>query len=54
MKVRLLVLRNCATTLTLQPKVSIIPYAVGVDIACRMKMSVLDLPPAALADDKER
>jgi tRNA-splicing ligase RtcB len=33
---------------------AVIPYAVGVDIACRMKMSVLDLPPAALADDKER
>jgi tRNA-splicing ligase RtcB len=33
---------------------AVIPYAVGVDIACRMKMSVLDLPPTALADDKER
>ena len=26
----------------------VIPYAVGVDIACRMKLSVLDLPPARL------
>lgn len=26
----------------------VIPYAVGVDIACRMKLSVLDLPPSAL------
>jgi tRNA-splicing ligase RtcB len=29
---------------------AVIPYAVGVDIACRMKMTVLDLP----ADDLER
>jgi tRNA-splicing ligase RtcB len=29
---------------------TIIPYAVGVDIACRMKLSVLDLDPAALED----
>ncbi len=27
---------------------AVIPYAVGVDIACRMKLSVLDLPPASL------
>lgn len=27
---------------------AVIPYAVGVDIACRMKMTVLDLAPAAL------
>lgn len=27
---------------------AIIPYAVGVDIACRMKLSVFDLPVAAL------
>jgi len=33
---------------------AVIPYAVGVDIACRMKMTVLDLPVAALADDKPR
>ncbi len=30
---------------------AVIPYAVGVDIACRMKMSVLDMPPNSL-DDK--
>lgn len=30
---------------------AVIPYAVGVDIACRMKLSVLDMPPATL-DDK--
>jgi tRNA-splicing ligase RtcB (3'-phosphate/5'-hydroxy nucleic acid ligase) len=28
---------------------TVIPYAVGVDIACRMKMSVFDLPPQTLA-----
>jgi tRNA-splicing ligase RtcB len=33
---------------------AVIPYAVGVDIACRMKMSVLDLPLSALADQKDR
>src|SRR6185436_10582953 len=27
---------------------AVIPYAVGVDIACRMKMTVLDLPISAL------
>ena len=27
---------------------AVIPYAVGVDIACRMKLSILDLPPASL------
>ncbi len=27
-----------------------IPYAVGVDIACRMKLTVLDLPASALDD----
>lgn len=27
---------------------AVIPYAVGVDIACRMKLSVLDIPPATL------
>lgn len=26
----------------------VIPYAVGVDIACRMKLTVLDMPPTAL------
>ena len=33
---------------------AVIPYAVGVDIACRMKMSVLDLPVSVLADDQPR
>jgi tRNA-splicing ligase RtcB (3'-phosphate/5'-hydroxy nucleic acid ligase) len=33
---------------------AVIPYAVGVDIACRMKMTVLDLPLNALKDDHER
>ncbi len=33
---------------------AVIPYAVGVDIACRMKMTVLDLPLRALADDQDR
>ncbi|MFD2572900.1 RtcB family protein [Spirosoma soli] len=30
---------------------TIIPYAVGVDIACRMCLSVFDLPPAVLERD---
>src|SRR4051812_38882374 len=29
---------------------TVIPYAVGVDIACRMKLSVVDLDPSALDD----
>jgi tRNA-splicing ligase RtcB len=33
---------------------AVIPYAVGVDIACRMKMTVLDLPVTALADRQSR
>jgi len=33
---------------------AVIPYAVGVDIACRMKMTVLDLPASALDDDQDR
>ena len=33
---------------------SVIPYAVGVDIACRMKLSVLDLPLTAIDDDSSR
>jgi len=33
---------------------AVIPYAVGVDIACRMKMTVLDLPITALSDDTSR
>jgi tRNA-splicing ligase RtcB len=31
---------------------AVVPYAVGVDIACRMKLSVLDLPAADLAIEK--
>jgi tRNA-splicing ligase RtcB len=33
---------------------AVIPYAVGVDIACRMKMTVLDLPVSTLAGDQGR
>ena len=33
---------------------AVIPYAVGVDIACRMKLSILDLPVSALEDQEER
>ena len=33
---------------------AVIPYAVGVDIACRMKLSVLDLPVSGLTDDFHR
>src|SRR5215510_7474445 len=33
---------------------AVIPYAVGVDIACRMKMTVLDLPVRALATETTR
>jgi len=33
---------------------AVIPYAVGVDIACRMKLSVLDLPPSVLDSDAGR
>ena len=33
---------------------AVIPYAVGVDIACRMKLTVLDLPVHALANDQAR
>jgi len=32
---------------------AVIPYAVGVDIACRMKLTVLDWPASALADRQE-
>jgi tRNA-splicing ligase RtcB len=38
----------------LATKDAVIPYAVGVDIACRMKMTVLDLPLSALAIDQPR
>lgn len=33
---------------------SVIPYAVGVDIACRMKMTVLDLPLRDLEQKQDR
>ena len=33
---------------------AVIPYAVGVDIACRMKMTVLDLPVSAITDEAAR
>jgi tRNA-splicing ligase RtcB (3'-phosphate/5'-hydroxy nucleic acid ligase) len=33
---------------------AVIPFAVGVDIACRMKLSVLDLPVGTLASGQER
>jgi tRNA-splicing ligase RtcB len=33
---------------------TVVPYAVGVDIACRMKLSVLDLPPETIDRDPER
>lgn len=33
---------------------SVIPYAVGVDIACRMKLSVLDMPVSALEGQPDR
>ena len=33
---------------------AVIPYAVGVDIACRMKLTVLDLPLSALGDEEDR
>jgi tRNA-splicing ligase RtcB len=33
---------------------AVIPYAVGVDIACRMKLTVLDLPLGALEKERTR
>lgn len=38
----------------LATKDCVIPYAVGVDIACRMKLTVLDLPVETLETDSER
>ena len=32
---------------------AVVPYAVGVDIACRMKLTVLDLPPGALDERRD-
>jgi tRNA-splicing ligase RtcB (3'-phosphate/5'-hydroxy nucleic acid ligase) len=33
---------------------AVIPFAVGVDIACRMKLTVLDVPLGALSSEKDR
>jgi len=33
---------------------AVIPYAVGVDIACRMKLTVLDLPTSLLEKEQDR
>jgi tRNA-splicing ligase RtcB len=33
---------------------AVIPYAVGVDIACRMRLSVMDLPAETLDSDRDR
>jgi tRNA-splicing ligase RtcB len=33
---------------------AVIPYAVGVDIACRMRLSVFDVSPIVLQQEKER
>lgn len=33
---------------------AVIPYAVGVDIACRMKMTVLELPTKAIEEQADR
>jgi tRNA-splicing ligase RtcB len=33
---------------------TVVPYAVGVDIACRMKLTVLDIDPASLTGQKDR
>ncbi len=33
---------------------SVIPYAVGVDIACRVKMTVFDFPPGRLEGERDR
>jgi tRNA-splicing ligase RtcB len=33
---------------------AVIPYAVGVDIACRMRLSIYDMSPHALGQHKER
>ena len=38
----------------LATKDAVIPYAVGVDIACRMRLSVLDIPESALDSASER
>ncbi len=38
----------------LATKNAVIPYAVGMDIACRMKMTVFDLPVSAIRGEEDR
>lgn len=38
----------------LATKNAVVPYAVGVDIACRVKLSILDLPPKMLESQIDR
>jgi tRNA-splicing ligase RtcB (3'-phosphate/5'-hydroxy nucleic acid ligase) len=38
----------------LATKDAVIPYAVGVDIACRMKLTVLDMPPKTLETKQDK
>ena len=38
----------------LATKASVIPYAVGVDIACRMKLTVLDMPASTINTHAEK
>ncbi len=38
----------------LATKNAVIPFAVGMDIACRMKLSVFDLPTKMIVDDTDR
>lgn len=38
----------------LATKDAVIPYAVGVDIACRVMMTIFDLPPESLTQDNDR
>lgn len=38
----------------LATKGAVIPYAVGVDIACRVRLSVLDMPTSALEGQRDR
>jgi len=38
----------------LATKNAVIPYAVGMDIACRMKMTVFDMPVSAIRGEEER
>lgn len=38
----------------LATKNAVIPYAVGMDIACRMKMTVFDMPASAIRGEEDR